>query len=133
MLFKEQSFLIEIQLGAQICYKAHLGSFGGLKNPYDSSICIEKKSLQKSSKKINSYVHFFFFFPWLCITYKQFLHHMIFCKLENNALCTSLLLVHDSIVCLTSNDSSYLEIMMIRFSYDNFLLAPFANGCGFFL
>ena len=56
----KQSFLIEIQLEAQICYKAHLGSFGGLKNPYDSSICIEKKSLQKSSKKINSSVHFFF-------------------------------------------------------------------------
>ena len=35
-------------------------------------------------------------------------------------------------MCLTSNDSSCLEIMMIRFSYDNFLLAPFANGCGFF-
>ena len=133
MLFKEQSFLIEIQLGAQICYKAHLGSFGGLKNPYDSSICIEKKSLQKSSKKINSSVHFFSSFHGCVLHTSSFCITLIFCKLENNALCTSLLLVHDSIVCLTSNDSSYLEIMMIRLSYDNFLLAPFANGCGFFL
>ena len=130
----KQSFLIEIQLGAQICYKAHLGSFGGLKNPYDSSICIEKKKFAKIFQENQLFCAFFSSsFPGCVLHTSSFCITLIFCKLENNALCTSLLLVHDSIVCLTSNDSSYLEIMMIRLSYDNFLLAPFANGCGFFL
>ena len=129
----KQSFLIEIQLGAQICYKAHLGSFGGLKNPYDSSICIEKKVCKNLPRKSILMCIFSSSFHGCVLHTSSFCITLIFCKLENNALCTSLLLVHDSIVCLTSNDSSYLEIMMIRFSYDNFLLAPFANGCGFFL
>ena len=56
----KQSFLIEIQLEAQICYKAHLGSFGGLKNPYDSSAYALKKKFAKIFQENQFFCAFFF-------------------------------------------------------------------------